>query len=459
MHKLLNCFFMRRAKAGKMVSPTRALVLGFFIIIIVGALLLALPISSREGQWTNLLTTMFTATSATCVTGLILVDTYTYWSVFGQAVILLLIQIGGLGFMSMATLFSFLMRRTITLRERMVMTTSLNVRDMSGIVRLTKRVLLGTLLFEGVGAVTLSIRFISEFGVADGIRKGVFHAVSAFCNAGFDLMGGIEPFSSLTRYADDPVINITIMLLIIIGGLGFYVWNDVYEQRSFRHLHLHTRLVLLTTVVLVLVGALLTGIWEWNNPKTLGALPAAARPLAALFQSVTLRTAGFCTVDQAALTGPSKLIGMIWMFIGGSPGSTAGGIKTVSLAVLLLTAVSAVRGRSRVSVYGRTISTRSIINAVTMLVVGVVLVLSGTMILLAFDNVPLTAGLYEVVSAFGTVGLSMNLTPTLSAVSQITLMILMFLGRVGVLTLGVAVLMGRHRETKLYYPEAQVFVG
>lgn len=449
----------RLAKSKKTVNPTRALVLGFFIIIVIGALLLSLPISSRERQWTSLLTTLFTATSATCVTGLVLVDTYSHWSLFGQTVILLLIQIGGLGFMSMATLLSFLMRRTITLRERLVMTTSLNVNDMAGIVRLTKRVLLGTLLFEGVGAVALSIRFVGDFGPVEGIQKGVFHAISAFCNAGFDLMGDVQPFSSMIVYANDPVVNITIMTLIVIGGLGFYVWNDVYEQRALRHLRQHTRLVLVTTAALLIIGGLATAVCEWNNPATLGGLPVGSRLLAAMFQSVTLRTAGFNTIDQASLTGSSKLLAIIWMFIGGSPGSTAGGIKTVSIAVLLLTAVSAVRGRSRVAVFGRTISSRSIMNAVTMLVFGIVLVLGGTMILVSFEHAPLTACLFEVTSAFGTVGLSMGLTPTLGVISQITLIVLMFLGRVGVLTLGIAVLMGRQHETKLHYPEAQVFVG
>lgn len=456
---LVHKYLMKRAVSGKQVRPTRALAMGFLVIIVIGACLLSLPAASRSGSWTHPLTTLFTATSATCVTGLILVDTYSYWSGFGQTVILLLIQIGGLGFMSMATMFSFLMRRTITLRERMVMTTSLNVNDMAGIVRLTKRVLLGTLFFEGVGAVTLSIRFAADYGWAEGVRMGVFHAISAFCNAGFDLMGKNAPFSSMTAYADDVVVNITLMALIVLGGLGFYVWNDVYEQRGFKHLRQHTRLVLVATAVLVLGGGVLTALWEWNNPATLGALPAESRPMAALFQSVTLRTAGFNTVDQASLTGPSKLLAVVWMFIGGSPGSTAGGVKTVSIVVLLLTAFSAVRGRSRVTVFYRTISTRSIMSAVTMLVVGVFLVLTGTMVLLACEDASVTSCLYEVASAFGTVGLSMGLTPTLGVISKATLMVLMFLGRVGVLTLGIAVLMGRRHETKMHYPEAQVFVG
>ena len=449
----------KRISGGKSINPTRAVVLGFLIIILTGAVLLTLPISSRSGEWTDFLTTLFTATSATCVTGLIVVDTYTYWSAFGQGVILLLIQIGGLGFMSLATLFSFLVRRTITMRERMVLTTSLNVTDMSGIVRLTRRVLLGTLLFEGVGAIVLSFRFAADFGVAEGIRKGVFHSISAFCNAGFDLMGQREAFSSLAYYAADPIVNLTIMLLIVIGGLGFYVWNDVYEHHRFRHLRLHTKIVLLTTAVLIAGGAVLIGMFEWSNPATLGALPTWARPMAALFESVTLRTAGYETISQAAMTTQSQGVGMVLMLIGGSPGSTAGGIKTVTLAVLVLTAVSAIRGRRDVTVFGRTLGTRSIMNAVTMLILGVTLVFTAALVLLTCESAPFSDCLFEAVSAFGTVGLTAGLTPTLGTVSRIAIIALMFLGRVGILTLGVAVLMGRQQDAKVKYPETQIFVG
>ncbi len=444
---------------GKRAHPTRALVIGFLLIIVLGAVLLALPIASKSRQWTSLLTTLFTATSATCVTGLVLVDTYTYWSTFGQVVILLLIQIGGLGFMSMATLFSFLVRRTITLRERLVMTTSLNVSDMAGVVRLTKRVLYGTLLFEVMGAVVLSIRFIPRFGVLDGIYKGVFHAISAFCNAGFDLMGEKVEFSSMVSYATDPVVNIILMTLIIIGGLGFFVWNDVYEKRSIHHLKLHTKIVLLTSAILVVGGAGLLAVCEWNNPGTLGSLPLQDRFMAALFQSTTLRTAGFNTIDQNAMTGAGQAISIVMMFIGGSPGSTAGGIKTVTIAVLVLTTITAFQGKSNISVFGRRIMPRSVANAVTMLMMGFTLVVTSALVLSSFEHLPFSKCLFEAVSAFGTVGLSTGITPTLGVVSKITLILLMFLGRVGILTLGVAVLMRHQHEPKLQYPEAELFVG
>lgn len=446
-------------KKGKRIKPTQIVGVGFFLIILIGALLLMLPISSRTGEWTDFVTALFTATSATCVTGLIVVDTYTHWSGFGQSVILLLIQIGGLGFMSIATLFSFLVRRTITMRERMIMTTSLNVDDMSGIVRMTRRVLCGTLLFEGIGAIVLSLRFMSDYGVVDGIKKGVFHSVSAFCNAGFDLLGQTKPFSSLGLYATDPIVNLTIMLLIVIGGIGFYVWNDLYEHHRFRHLRLHTKLVLITTAVLIFGGALLICIFEWSNPRSLGQLPVWARPMAALFESVTLRTAGFETIPQGAMTSQTHAVGMLLMLIGGSPGSTAGGIKTVSLAVLVLTAVSAMKGQREVTVFGRTLGTRNIVNAVTMLIIGVTLIFAGAIVLLTFDNAPFAASLFEATSAFCTVGLTVGITAQLGVVSHLTLIALMFLGRVGVLTLGVAVLMGQQSEASIHYPETQVFVG
>lgn len=450
---------LKQKDQGKRIHPTRALVIGFLVIIFIGGVLLSLPISSRQQEWTSLLTTLFTATSATCVTGLVLVDTYTYWSPFGQLVILMLIQIGGLGFMSMATMLSFMLRRTITLRERMVLTTSLNVADMSGIVRMTRRLLFGTLLFEGIGATILSVRFMADYAPLDAISKGVFHSISAFCNAGFDLMGQAAPFSSMVHYATDPVINITLMLLVIVGGLGFYVWNDIYERKSLSHLRLHTKIVLSTSAILMLVSAVLFALFEWHNPFTLGSLPLRSRPLAAFFQAVTLRTAGFNTIDQGALTGASKAISVLMMFIGGSPGSTAGGIKTVTVAVLTLAAVTAMRGRTNVFVFGRRIVPRSIMNAVTMLMIGFTLATTGAVILSVCEEQSFTACLFEAVSAFGTVGISMGMTPSIGAVSKITLMLLMFLGRVGILTLGVAVLMGRQHEPKMQYPDEQLFVG
>ncbi|MDY3618573.1 TrkH family potassium uptake protein [Agathobaculum sp.] len=435
--------------------------LGFLCIILLGAMLLSLPAAARDGEPTRFFDALFTATSATCVTGLVTLDTATHWSGFGHAVILLLIQVGGLGFMTLASIASFLLRRTFTLRERMVMSAGLNLTENAGIVRLTRRVLFGTIAFESVGAVVLACRFVPRFGAWKGIKMGIFHSVSAFCNAGFDLMGTPDvQFPSVTGYISDPVVNLTLMALIVIGGLGFFVWGDVYDNRRHPHrLRLHTKLVLTTTGVLLAIGFLMTLVFEWSNPGTLGPLKTGDKLLAAAFQSVTLRTAGFNTIDQAALSGPSQAVACFLMLIGGSPGSTAGGIKTVTAAVLLLTTLSALRGRTTVSAFGRTIASRGVMNAVTMLVVGVVTSLAGACAISYWEAAPFHQCLFEAISAFGTVGLSMGLTPTLGLASRLVLVLLMYLGRVGILTLGVAVLM-RHREPpKMHYPEGQVMVG
>ncbi|WNX83249.1 potassium transporter TrkG [Agathobaculum sp. NTUH-O15-33] len=434
--------------------------LGFIGIILLGAVLLTLPVSSRNGDFTSFQDALFTATSATCVTGLVVHDTATYWSNFGHLVILLLIQIGGLGFMTMASLASFLLRRTIALRERMVMGAGLNMTENAGIVRLTRRVLFGTLAFEGAGAVVLALRFIPLVGPARGVKMGVFHAVSAFCNAGFDLMG--EPgrlYPSVTAYVSDPIVSLTLMVLVVVGGLGFFVWSDVWDKRNFKRLHLHTKLVLVTTGILLLAGFGLTLLFEWGNPSTLGQLNTGGKLLAAGFQSVTLRTAGFNTIDQAALTGPSQALGCFLMLIGGSPGSTAGGVKTVTAAILLLSTLSALRGRTTVFAFGRAIAPRSVMNAVTMLIVGFMLSLTGACAISFLEAAPFHQCLFEAVSAFATVGLSMGLTPALGTVSHFILIALMYLGRVGVLTLGVAVLMRRREPPKMHYPEGFVMVG
>ena len=440
-------------------APT-VLALGFALTVLAGTLVLMLPVSAADGRATRFLDALFTATSASCVTGLITVSTAVHWSVFGKCVILLLIQIGGLGFMTMASIASFALKRTITLRERMVMSAGLNLPGGGGIVRLTRRVLLGTFVIEGIGAALLSCRFVLRYGFVKGIAMGIFHAVSAFCNAGFDLMGTPDaPFQSLVGWVEDPLVNITLMALIVLGGLGFFVWSDVWDKRCFRRLGLHTKLVLTATAGLLLFGFGWTLLFEWSNPATLGALDAPHKLLAAAFESVTLRTAGFNTIDLSSLTGPSQAVSCLLMMIGGSPGSTAGGIKTVTAAVLVLTALSTFRGRTAVSAFGRTIAPRSIMNAVTLLMAGGVFSLSGACALAWLEKAPFHECLFEAVSAFGTVGVTMGLTPTLSAPSRVILIIMMYMGRVGVLTLGVAVLMRRREPPKLKYPDADVFIG
>ncbi len=440
--------------------PAAVMAAGFLFIILAGTALLMMPFSSRFGRPTDFMDALFTATSASCVTGLVTVGTATHWSGFGQLVIILLIQIGGLGFMTMASLASFAMRRKFTLRERMVMSAGLSLSDNAGAVRITRRVLRGTFLFEGIGAALLSIRFVPRFGFLRGIKMGAFHSVSAFCNAGFDLMGTPEqPFASIMEFVDDPLVSLTIMALIVIGGVGFFVWSDLWDKRGFRRLRLHTKLALVTSGILLLAGFGFTLLFEWKNPDTLGGLSLEGKLLAAGFQSVTLRTAGFNTIDQAALTGPSQALGCILMLVGGSPGSTAGGIKTSTFAVLFLCALSTLRGKTTMSAFGRAISPRTIMNAVTMLFVGLGLSISGACAISYWEGLPFHRCLFETVSAFATVGVTMGITPLLHDASHILLVVLMYFGRVGVLTLGLAVFMRSHEPPKMQYPEGQVMVG
>ncbi len=443
-------------KKKKPLNVSAKIVLAFLGIIFIGAILLSMPFSSASGQATPFLTSLFTATSATCVTGLVLVDTYTHWNMFGELIILVLIQIGGLGFMTMATLFSFILRRKITLSERIVMTNAMNITSISGVVKLTKRVLFGTFFFEGLGALILTIRFMPEFGFLGALRRGIFISISAFCNAGFDILGHETQFNSLVDYATDPVINITIALLIIIGGLGFFVWGDLYGRKR---LSTHTKLVLITTTALVFGGMFLYFCYEFNNEATMGSMNIAEKLLASFFQSVTVRTAGFNTIPQGELTDPSLFLTYILMFIGGSPGSTAGGIKTVTIAILILAAFGAIRGKTKFTFSGRNININAVLNAMSIFVIGILCVIGGTLIMLAVEPFEFNAIVYEVISAFATVGLSFGITPDLSIVSQVVIIALMFLGRVGILTLGFSLFMGNKKEARISYPEGIILIG
>ena len=444
----------------KSLSSFQIIIFGFLAVILVGTLLLMLPFASREPGSAPFLDALFTATSATCVTGLIVHDTATYWSCFGQVVILLLIQIGGMGVVTITIAVAMVSGKKIGLMQRSLMQESISAPQVGGIVRFTGFFLKGIALIELLGAILLAPVFIKDFGVGKGIWYGVFHSISAFCNAGFDLMGTPnDPFQSLIGWAEDPLVNITLMALIVLGGLGFFVWSDVWDKHSFCRLRLHTKIVLTATAGLLLFGFGWTLLFEWSNPATLGAFDTPHKLLAAAFESVTLRTAGFNTIDLGALTGPSQAVSCLLMFIGGSPGSTAGGIKTVTAAVLVLTAISAFCGRTTVSAFGRTIAPRSIMNAVTLLMAGGVLCLVGACAIAGIEDAPFHQCLFEAVSAFGTVGVSMGLTPTLSAASCVILIVMMYMGRVGVLTLGVAVFMRRREPPRLKYPDADVFIG
>ena len=453
--------FLLRLKRKMRLTTTRFIVLIFIGIILLGAVLLCLPAASRDGQSIGFLNAFFTATTATCVTGLVVVDTYTHWSLFGQFVILCLIQMGGLGFMTFATLLSLFVGRTITMKERLLMAESLNQNKMVGIVRLSKHILLGTLMFESIGTLLFMMRFIPEFGFLNGIFKSVFHSVSAFCNAGIDVMGQKEAFSSFTAYSGDVIINLGLMLLIIIGGLGFGVWEDVLvNARCMRRCRLHTKLALVVTVVLLVTGFVLFFVFEYSNPATMGNMPLGQKLMASLFQSVTPRTAGFNTIDIAQMTPASKLTTNILMFIGGSPGSTAGGIKTVTLAVLIFAVVAAVKGANDVNISRRRITHNLVNRAVAVLMIGMIVVIVATLAIMAVDGFSFEDTLFECISAFATVGLSTGITPHLSAFSKLVLIGLMIFGRVGVLTISVAFALNRkHGNEKFRDPEENVMVG
>lgn len=418
----------------KSLSYPQIIALGYFLIIIAGTFLLSLPIASRNNLFPGLINALFTATSATGVTGLVVFDTYTQWSLFGQVVILLLIQIGGLGFMTVVTMFSIFLKRKIGLKERGLLRESINAMYIGGIVRLTKRILLGTLLFEGIGAVLLSLRFIPKMGLLEGIYNGIFHSVSAFCNAGFDIMGKYGKYSSLTNFAGDAVVNLTIISLIIVGGIGFFVWDDIEKNKyHFRKYQLHTKIVLTMTAILIVSGTICFYIFERNN--LLYGMTTGDKVLVSLFGAVTPRTAGFNTVDVASLTSASKLLTIVLMFIGGSPGSTAGGIKTTTLAVIMISLWSSLKNRKGDIIFGRRLEDNALKRSSAVVTVNILLILSAALLISATNKaLGLDAVLFEVTSAIGTVGLSTGITGDLNTFAKIIIILLMYSGRVGSLS-------------------------
>ncbi|MBQ2928311.1 MAG: potassium uptake protein, TrkH family [Oscillospiraceae bacterium] len=441
------------------LSPAKIIAIVFAVIILLGAVLLSLPAASRSGVSCGFRPALFTATSATCVTGLVLYDTWSQWSGFGQIVIISLIQIGGLGFMSAATLFVFFLRKRIGFKQRLVMAQALSVSDMDGIVKLQKTVLAGSFAIEGIGALILFFRFLPEYGVANSLKWGLFHAISAFCNAGFDIFGCITPGASLMEFQSDPVVLLTLGTLVILGGLGFLVWQEVAEKRSFSKFGVYTKLVLVTTLALILVGWILTCLLEWDNPGTLGGLSVPDKLLNGLFQSITLRTAGFASIDQALLTEGGKAASMVIMLIGGSSGSTAGGLKTVTFIVLCLFLWARARGRETVCVYKRTIPQGQVLDAMTIAVILIALAMFGGIFISATSPVGFTDALYESVSALATVGLTAGATGSLSIPAQILIMIYMYFGRVGVLTISMGFLMGDRAEERFRYAETKLLIG
>ena len=441
------------------MRPGRLIVLVFLFIILLGAGLLCLPAASRSGEATPFLTSLFTATSATCVTGLIRVDTGTHWAMFGQVVILLLIQVGGLGFMTIACLFFFALRRKIGLRERMVLAQALGSDSYSGIVSLVRNILRGTAAVEGAGALILFFRFLPEFGFGKALWYGVFHSISAFCNAGFDVLADTDVGGSLCRYATDPVVNFTIMALIIIGGLGFAVWGDIRHNRRFSRMSVYTRLVIIITTVLIFGGAGIFAALEWNNPGTLGGLTPSQKLMAALFQSVTLRTAGFATFDQNALSDVSKAVADFLMLVGGSSGSTAGGAKTTTLLLVVLTAVSILRGEEDVHIFGRRIENDLLRRACSIVVVYLTLGAMATLAICAMQpEFTLQQVLIEVFSAIDTVGLTAGITRQLNTASRVLLILLMYAGRLGSMTFMI-LLTRRKPPAPVQYPTDKILVG
>ncbi|MEB6549595.1 TrkH family potassium uptake protein [Heyndrickxia sporothermodurans] len=438
------------------LSPPKILILGFVVIIFIGCLLLQLPIATQDGKGLSWINALFTATSATCVTGLVVVDTGTTFTVFGQMTVLALIQIGGLGFMTFATLFALLIGRKISLKERLLLQEALNVVSTQGVVRLVKTVLFFTLITEGLGAILLSIRFSFDMPLAKAIYFGVFHSISNFNNAGFDLMGG---FRSLTGYVSDPVVTLVISSLIILGGIGFIVVHDFLEHKSFRRFSLHSKVVLCTTGALVLFGTMFIFLLEYSNPKTLQPLSSSGKILASLFQSVTARTAGANTVNIPDLTDSTIFLLIILMFIGASPGSTGGGIKTTTFVTLLGAAWAQMRGKEDVVFFRQRLVPTMIYKAITVALIGFTVVVIVTMLLSITETEKnFEVILFEATSAFGTVGLSMGLTPELSILGKIIISITMFIGRLGPLTIAIAL---THKQTKeLYrYPKGRFMIG
>ncbi|MFC7686452.1 TrkH family potassium uptake protein [Ureibacillus sp. GCM10028918] len=438
------------------LNPSKILVLGFALVIFVGAFLLTLPIATEDGISISFLDALFTATSATCVTGLVVVDTGDTFSMFGEIIILVLIQIGGLGFMTFATFLFTLLGKKISLKERLLLKESYNATSTAGMVKLVKRVLLFTVIAESIGATLLAIRFTFDMPISEAIYFGIFHSISIFNNAGFDIFGD---FNSLTGYVDDPFVVLTICSLIIIGGLGFVVINELYEYPETHKLSLHTKVVLSTTLLLLVGASFLIFLFEYGNDKTLGPLNLGGKVLGAIFHGVSPRTAGANTLSMGDLTYATLFLTIFLMFIGGGSGSTAGGIKVTTFAVLMATVLSQLKGREDVVIFKRRIIEKTILKAFTVAVSGVLIVILVTFLLSITEHGhDFIMYLFEATSAFGTVGLSMGLTPELTPLGRIFIIITMFIGRLGPLTLGFAITKRQVKET-YKRPNGNMMIG
>ena len=447
----------KKKKIAAKKSTTRQIAFGFAMIILAGTLLLSLPIANRSGHG-DPLSALFTATSATCVTGLVVADTYQNWTIFGQLVILCMIQVGGLGFMTIGAYISVLLKKRIGLKERERLQESVNTLEIAGVVRLVKKIVQGALCIEGLGAVLLAFRFVPRFGAARGIYFAVFHAISAFCNGGFDLMGVDEAYSSLVAFEGDIVVNLVVVTLFLVGGIGFIVWDDVARHKwHFRKYLLHSKIVLTTTLVLTAAGTVLFLVTE--DQAAFAGMGPLERFLGALFSSVTPRTAGFNSVDTAALSNSGKMLTMLMMFIGGSPGSTAGGVKTTSMIVLLFYAVAMVLNREDINLFGRRLTDEVVKKANAVVVINATLTIIATIVIMAlqpllnFEDV-----LFEVLSAIGTVGMTVGITRDLNIISQVIIIVLMYCGRLGSLSFAL-VFAQKSASASVRQPQEKIIVG
>lgn len=436
------------------LNGMQILALGFFIVILIGGIILSLPISSAKGEPTNFIDAVFTSTSAVCVTGLITLDTGTHWNIFGQTIIMILIEIGGLGFMSFTTLAAIILGKKITLRERLILQDAMNAFNIQGLVKMVQYILIFTISTQLIGALIFSTQFVPEFGLGRGIFLSVFHSISAFCNAGFDLFG-----NSLMNYNSNLIVILGASALIIVGGLGFAVWMELLNLRKVRKLSLHSKVVILMTITLLFGGAILMFIFENKNPQTMAQMSMWDKILNSFFASVTPRTAGFNSIATDGMTTAGQFLTVILMFVGGSPGSTAGGVKTTTIGVLIVAVICVIRGKEDVQVFNRRFTKDLVYKAITLFFIGATLVITVTMILSYTEpGQSFMTLIYETTSAFATVGLTLGFTPKLSEVGKILIMLMMYLGRVGPLTVVLALTRNK-TNTGIKYPEGKILIG
>ena len=442
------------------MNTATVMALGFLAIIAIGTILLMLPISSASGQFTSPLTAAFTAVSSTCVTGLVVVESGLFWSTFGKIVIIVLIQIGGLGFMTMAVLLSVLIRRSLSPRDRVLVAASYGITDFGGVNKLVKRILLGTLTIEGAGALLLSLRFIPDYGFGKGLAYSAFHSISAFCNAGFDILGNGD---SIGAYANDPLVSVSLMFLILLGGIGFPVWNEFIGRKKGQKFSVYTKFVLILSLIYVVGGALIVAILEWNNPATIGNMGFGEKILNSFFQSVTWRTAGFAAVDNAAFTEGTKIAGIFMMFSGGASASTAGGVKIATIGIIILASYTVAVGRDSINFMRRRIPLEVVMRAISLVVIQLILTIAATLIcttVCADMDISGIDLLYEVISAGATVGLTAGLTPLLPIAAKIVIMFMMYFGRVGILTVTCSLMgKGAQSTSSITYPDANILIG